>query len=1351
MKTTNIIQRLSLLLFALMPVATAGAQSVTLQEGVDGTKYADMSATGTNTLTLADAGVTSFKVYDDGGKDGDYSDNCDGTLVLTAPEGYVIRLSGSINTEASDDNLTVYDGSDNSAATLLNAASSAYDGSQTDIPSVLSSGRSMTLRFTSDGSGRFAGLDLQVEVVRPGPFPIGSAADWEAFRNRVNGGETGLDAKLTQDIDLGTLALSSDMAGVENAYSGTLYGEGHTLTYTLTGEAKALFFTMKTAFIKDLKVKATCADAREVAALVYYCTDAYNTFDRVHCDIAFSSQQPLANAAGMIQKVTANCTVNITNCAVSGTFSATGLTAQRQWFGFVRNSRGLVRFDKCLYAGTNDADGNLGGTFCGGSNGTYTLTDCYYQSACGYAQGEGMTEEQMKSGYAAQMLREKASGVWGQNLKTDLHPYPTTNKNLRVYQAEYYWGTELKATRYANYKQHPTEPIVKNVKGSDYIPQHYYEPVYSSGYTAEGGITQDCQATFTDKGTFVISTLADWNKFSDIMRGGQTQIGVQLANDIDLGTITQADIDNLAVKQVGTYANSYAGVFDGQGHTISYVTDVNSFAPFRYLGGGTLQNFRVAGRQNAAYCSAGVVNECRLTGNVIKNVESAVNMHAKLFAEDRGAECSGMIRYIYSGSDLLIEDCKVSGVFEGKSQKSKLGWSGFVFKNIGNVTLRNCLYAGTNNVLEGAANSTNDRGMTFAQELRSTLDNCHYLHPCGAPQGTQATEAQMSSGEIAIKLQAGRTDFVWGQTLGTDNFPMLTAQAEKQVYAVDFTVNNEVKATRYANAGQTVVPPTYEEVSDPELHYAFLGYGNGYTAETPITSHLTVPVRLDSYFLIDSREKWIQFADRVNAGQATLRAKLTADIDIKKDPTSIGIAFERAFSGMFHGNGHTVTVEFATAQKSLFHSIRNAKIEDLNVIALSHNAYFNSGLVQNSYGNNEINRCNVNVNFTCSHSVDNRAANTAGMVSCVRDGHLIINDCLVKGQFHGSTTWHSRQAWAGFVKDNEATTTLNNCFLDVLNNVPENNAYAGHTFGSGLQLNNCYYTTPCGIAQGIAVTAAQQQSGEVARHLQNGRTEAAVWTAIIGAERATNLYRAADRPTENYVYFDTENNTWACDNFRLTYSAMPIGLDFVAKKLSNDRKLTRAGNHTICLPYELTLPENVKAYTLSRVDEDEQAARFAEVSDGILEANKPYLLVASGNASLDSAIPTAVKGISDKQLELASGDHTFVGTLDRVDNAAAAASNAYILQSDGLWHRVTNATPAAYIPAYRAYITAATAGAKALSFTIDGETTGVGTTAEEGPDNPVRYYDLLGRSLGITLDGRPKGVYIGNGKKVMNP
>ena len=123
-----------------------------------GGDFVNMPVAGTKVVTIP-AGVTSFKVYDDGGKNGDYSNDVDGYLVLTAPEGHKLQIAGKVRTESSSDYLDVYNGDMNNrehAAEWNGEINDAY---------ILSTGNSMVLRFHSDDGWTNSGLDLVVTVV----------------------------------------------------------------------------------------------------------------------------------------------------------------------------------------------------------------------------------------------------------------------------------------------------------------------------------------------------------------------------------------------------------------------------------------------------------------------------------------------------------------------------------------------------------------------------------------------------------------------------------------------------------------------------------------------------------------------------------------------------------------------------------------------------------------------------------------------------------------------------------------------------------------------------------------------------------------------------------------------------------------------------------------------------------------------------------------------------------------------------------------------------------------------------------------------------------------------------------
>jgi len=118
------------------------------------------------------AGITTFKVYDRGGKDGDYSNKYFGKLTLTAPEGYRLRVSGSCKIAGSYDGFYVYDD-----VQLAVRMTGSGDGSRCEVLEPYESeGRSLTLVFKTDDSVVSDGLDLTVDLIST-DMPWGIAAD----------------------------------------------------------------------------------------------------------------------------------------------------------------------------------------------------------------------------------------------------------------------------------------------------------------------------------------------------------------------------------------------------------------------------------------------------------------------------------------------------------------------------------------------------------------------------------------------------------------------------------------------------------------------------------------------------------------------------------------------------------------------------------------------------------------------------------------------------------------------------------------------------------------------------------------------------------------------------------------------------------------------------------------------------------------------------------------------------------------------------------------------------------------------------------------------------------------------
>ena len=849
----------------------------------------------------------------------------------------------------------------------------------------------------------------------------------------------------------------------------------------------------------------------------------------------------------------------------------------------------------------------------------------------------------------------------------------------------------------------------------------------------------------TDKnGTVLIKDAAEWKAFCKIVNEkGRTNLNAKLEADINLG----GDI-----AMIGRYDHKYAGTFDGQNHTLTlnWNTGESDIAPFRRVDGATIKNLRTAGTiKSSGHFLAGLIDEASGDNNTISNCVSAVNITSSYTSDRCGA--GGLISYIFPSARVTITDCLVKGSINGTGAGRK-GIGGFVYTNNGTCTLNNCLYAGTNN-------GSNEYSYTFAPN--ATLNNCFYLTACGSEykQGTKVTEEQLRSGEVAYKLQARRNNMVWGQELNKDTEPLLTADGAKRVRKVEFTYNSQVKATRYATHGKAIYGsmPTFTPKdllgSDYNEHHYYSGiaFEDGFNGSTTVNTDRTVAVTFNKkdYYEIASKENWKEFCDIVKSGQNAVDAKMTCNIDLGSEINMVGDDNNK-YSGTFDGQNHTLKLDWSNTNGVLapFYNVENATIRNLRTEGNIKSSYSNmSGLILVVSGKTTITNCVSNVNITSSRK--SGSCDMAGMALSITYGAVVtFTDCIVKGKFN-KTFEEALFFVSGFSKQQDGTCTFNNC-LYLGDNVPG----GGHTFARysyfGTTLNNCYYLNACGNAQGTKITAEQLKSGEVTKLLQNNRTDRCYWAQQLG--EMPDFYNAADKSKANYVYYDAAKKGWACDDFRLTDGQpLPIGLDFTAANVTYERNFNGTQKATLCLPYDLSA-QGFKAYTLSGGNKNE--VHFKEVDDK-LTAYTPYYITANGMPQLGGRNIEVKAYKADKMTTLAAG-YKFTGTVAGVSNATAAADNAYILQDDGKFHKVTTANSAATIPAYRAYIICPpqASGAKQLSVVLDGETTGIGSTTNEatdGKNGPV--YDLQGRRVADRLDDArhrlPAGVYIVGGRKVV--
>ena len=110
-------------------------------------------------------GIKSFKIDDDVEVDCAYNDGCQGNLVLTAPAGYKLQLSGTVETKLNEeDEFTIYDVVNGKNSEVFTKTGSGT----TDVGSISSSERELKIRKNSkksSGADYHFGLDLTVTLV----------------------------------------------------------------------------------------------------------------------------------------------------------------------------------------------------------------------------------------------------------------------------------------------------------------------------------------------------------------------------------------------------------------------------------------------------------------------------------------------------------------------------------------------------------------------------------------------------------------------------------------------------------------------------------------------------------------------------------------------------------------------------------------------------------------------------------------------------------------------------------------------------------------------------------------------------------------------------------------------------------------------------------------------------------------------------------------------------------------------------------------------------------------------------------------------------------------------------------
>ena len=259
-----------------------------------------------------------------------------------------------------------------------------------------------------------------------------------------------------------------------------------------------------------------------------------------------------------------------------------------------------------------------------------------------------------------------------------------------------------------------------------------------------------------EEGYYLLRDLDDYNVFAAMVNGGSTHINAKLLADIDL---SDGDNPNL---MIGTSDAQFGGIFDGQGHTVTYSYEVNDnyCGLFRYVDGGTIRNLHVKGDALVTTIHFGALVGWASNTVLVESVITDVD----ITGEHSGVTGDGGMFGRLEG-DATFNDCATLGKMGNPGSSM---YCGFVaYSGSGSSTLNNCYT--TCELTEGTGT---DYCYTFCRGT-VRLNNCYYLNAVGTAQGTQMTLEQFQNGEVCYKLNGNQSNICWYQNIGEDKFPVL--------------------------------------------------------------------------------------------------------------------------------------------------------------------------------------------------------------------------------------------------------------------------------------------------------------------------------------------------------------------------------------------------------------------------------------------------------------------------------------------------------------------------------------------------------------------------------------------------
>ena len=783
-----------------------------------------------------------------------------------------------------------------------------------------------------------------------GYYELDSYEDLVWFQQYVDAGNLEINARLTADIvanenllnDNGSLngtpsnvwtPIGRNFTFAANSYNGILDGAGHSIT-------GLFFYDNKGAGYYGLFAKMGRGTVKNLAIV----------------DSFFGGVNK-SNYVGTF--VGEGYAVNLENCYSNAIIYAS------DYYGGIVGKTSVANIRNCLYAGTFRI---LGSSIYAdpivkknSTDNSIRVYNCYYKGDCGLNStvATAVATNGLASGQVTYLLnRNQSSDVWRQNIdigEKDSEPTLDTNHHIVFYNGNTY-------TNYCNV--HSWSDGICSVCGLICTHEKYENGVCSEcSYSVEEPQLVDDYYEIANYGNLI------W--FQRYVDADNVNINAKLTTNI---VANENLLDNSGNVQgtpkynwtpigrgYSNSSNSYNGIFDGAGYSIS------------------------------GLYSKGTGLYCGFFGQVNKGTIKNLSIVDSYFGENSCYYVGTFVGYSYGN----IENCYSNATIVG------LIYCGGIAGTM-KGTISDCLYNGK---IKGTDNSN---AIASDRYNYGTITNCYYKENCGlsSSRATSVTDEQLASGEVAYLLNGDYSAINWYQNIDKgekDKLPTLNSEHYKVYKGENIYTNDINKHSHIYNNGicnicnKACTHGKYENGICSECNYG-----------------VEEPQLVDGYYEISSYGNLIWFQRYVDAGNININAKLTADIvanenlldssgNVQGTPkynwVPIGIVYSSSsdsYNGIFDGADYSISRLYTNSTGNIcgfFGQVNNGTIKNLSIV----DSYFGGNscmyagtFVAYDWNDGNIENCYSNATIVGQYFCGGVAGRTRGTVSnCLYNGKII--------------------------------------------------------------------------------------------------------------------------------------------------------------------------------------------------------------------------------------------------------------------------------------------------------------------------------------------------------------------------